>query len=256
MPGKAALDPHLGWIILPLLKADHFVLDVALWLDFQVAAIGTPVTVENGVRPLFPTPVRPWIWRHSVLNHDGVQTTPRPLPSPALSCARRVTLQVPCRVLRRERLSAARTAWRCCAPEAPPTPTWTHERLNLGRNRLVESKLRDLRDFCRPCAEQSCAPARIAVCVGGVVEPVVDQVVHEHVAALLTGSFSIASTHVRITRFGQNCLVSQTLRAAAAYFPDLGSRGRGAPRKPCRILASPVTGVKGLFRSGFSECRC
>jgi len=40
MPGKAALDPHLGWIVLPLLKADHFVLDVALWLDFQVAAIG------------------------------------------------------------------------------------------------------------------------------------------------------------------------------------------------------------------------
>ena len=40
MPGKAALDPHLGWIVIPLLKADHFVLDVALWLDFQVAAIG------------------------------------------------------------------------------------------------------------------------------------------------------------------------------------------------------------------------
>ena len=40
MPGKAALDPHLGWIVPPLLKADHFVLDVALWLDFQDAAIG------------------------------------------------------------------------------------------------------------------------------------------------------------------------------------------------------------------------
>lgn len=140
--------------------------------------------------------VRPWIRRHSVLNHDGVQTTPRPLPSPARSCARRVTLQVPCRMLRREGLSTARTAWRCCAPEVPTTPTRTHERLDLGCNRLVESKLRDLRDFCIPCAEQSCASARIAVCVGGVVEPVVDQVVHEHVAALLTGPFSIASTQV------------------------------------------------------------
>ena len=36
MPGKAALDPAEMWIVLPLLKADHFVLDVALWLDFQL----------------------------------------------------------------------------------------------------------------------------------------------------------------------------------------------------------------------------
>jgi len=39
MPWRASLDPHPAWIVLPLLKSDDFILDVALWLDFQVAAI-------------------------------------------------------------------------------------------------------------------------------------------------------------------------------------------------------------------------
>jgi hypothetical protein len=40
MPRKASLDRHPGWIVVPLLKADYFILDVAPWLDLQVAAIG------------------------------------------------------------------------------------------------------------------------------------------------------------------------------------------------------------------------
>ena len=48
MPRKASLDPHPGWIVLPLLESDDFILDVALWLDFQVAAISATPGNDSG----------------------------------------------------------------------------------------------------------------------------------------------------------------------------------------------------------------
>src|SRR2546429_367685 len=175
----------------------------------------------------------PVIMDQLVTNDDAVKPRPRLLPTPTLRGARCGSFHVLLGFRRGKLVPTVRTSRRGTRLEAATTIACSEQGLQRRFNHLTVTDLDTLRHQLGVVVEYRSATARVAICVGRLVEAVVDEVVLELFPALVAGSeVFVAHRHPFI------------------FFP--GSFSRGEPLQ--NLAAGEESGWLPRFRA-FGPCR-